>query len=146
MLLRYSEFVTLIKVPIIMKRKCLLLVVAVASMNTTASHAQTPAAFDRCHNQNSTAEIVDCLGKLTQEADRRLNAAYQKALKSEEPSGVPALRAAERAWLEYRKQRCFYLTAGEGTIMQVVGADCMATMTKARADELEGDSRGLGPG
>lgn len=91
--------------------------------------------------------IVDCLDKQYHEEDRRLNVAYQKALKAVDPAGVPALRAAERAWLEYRKQRCAYVAAGEGTITQILGADCMMSMTKARADELEGDSQGLaGPG
>ena len=126
-----------------MKRACLVLGLTGWVASPTASHAQATAAFDRCHNLITTPDIVDCLGKLTQEADRRLNAAYQKTLKNEEPSGVPALRAAERAWLEYRNQRCNYLTAGEGTIMRIFFADCMATMTKARADELEIDSRGL---
>lgn len=107
-------------------------------------HAQTQAALDGCHNKASTMSIVECLDGLTKQADRRLNAGYQKALKSVDPSGVPALRAAERAWLEYRKQRCSYVSAGSGTIVQILGADCMAQMTKARADELEQDSKGLG--
>ena len=107
------------------------------------ARAQSEAQFDACHQKESTTEIVGCLDGVTREADRRLNAAYQKALKSIDPSGVPALRAAERAWLEFRKQRCYYLSAGPGTIGQVVGADCVATMTKARADELEGDSKAL---
>ena len=111
------------------------------------ARAQTKAALDACHNQPTTLAIVDCLGKLTAQADRRLNENYQKTLKITEPEGIAAVRASERAWLEYRKQRCAYRTAGGGTIVQILGADCMATMTKARADELETDAQGMaGPG
>lgn len=106
--------------------------------------AQTDAAIDACHGKQSTVEIVDCLGKLSAQADAHLNTAFQKTLKSLDASGVPALRAAERAWLDYRKQRCTYLTAGLGTLGQVVGADCMLTMTRARAAELDTDSKGQG--
>jgi uncharacterized protein YecT (DUF1311 family) len=119
-------------------------VCAVSILVSTASWAQDDKAITACHNQLSTLDIVDCLDKLTAQWDKRLNAVYQKALKSVDPSGVPALRAAERAWLEYRKQRCSYLSAGPGTIGQVVGSDCFLRMTRARAEELEQDSKGLG--
>jgi uncharacterized protein YecT (DUF1311 family) len=119
-------------------------VCAASILVSTASRAQDDKAIAACHNQQSTLAIVDCLDKLTAQWDKRLNAVYQKALKSVDPSGVPALRAAERAWLEYRKQRCSYLSAGPGTIGQVVGSDCFLRMTRARADELEQDSKGLG--
>lgn len=111
---------------------------------STASRAQDDKAIAACHNEQSTSDIVDCLDKLTAQWDRRLNAAYQTALKSVDPAGIPALRAAERAWLEYRKQRCSYLSAGPGTIGQVVGSDCFLEMTRTRAQELEQDSKGLG--
>jgi uncharacterized protein YecT (DUF1311 family) len=121
--------------------------IAAASMIAAHASAQSPAAIEACHNKQSTLEIVDCLETVGKLADKHLNAAYQKALKGIDPAGIPALRASERAWLQYRTQRCAYLTAGGGTIMQVVGADCMVQMTKARADELDGDSQGLaGPG
>jgi uncharacterized protein YecT (DUF1311 family) len=111
-----------------------------------ASRAQNDKAVDACRNLPSTVAIVDCLDKLTRQWDRRLNIAYQTALKGIDPSGVPALRASERAWLEYRKERCTYLSAGPGTIRQVIASDCFLSMTKARAEELEQDSQGPGPG
>jgi uncharacterized protein YecT (DUF1311 family) len=91
-------------------------------------------------------DIVDCLDKLTVVADKRLNVAYQKARKNINPSGLEALKKAELAWLEYRKQRCYYISAGPGTIGQITGADCLLRMMMQRADELESDSKGLGPG
>ncbi len=109
-----------------------------------AAHAQSPESSERCHDQRATADIVNCLVTVTAAADKHLNAAYQRALKAVDPSGVPALRAAERGWLEYRDQRCRYLSAGDGTIMRIVAASCTATMTKARADELDEDAKGVG--
>ncbi len=123
-----------------------MLVSTLSSFVSTVSWAEDnkDIAIAACHQQQSTLDIVACLGKLTAQWDKRLNAAYQTALKSVDPSGVPALRAAERAWLDYRKQRCSYLGAGPGTIGQVVGSDCFLRMTRARAGELEQDSKGLG--
>lgn len=117
---------------------------AISILISTASWAQDDKVSVAYHEQQSTTDIVGCLEKLTAQWDKRLNAAYQKALKSVDPSGIPALRGAERAWLEYRKQRCSYLSAGPGTIGQVLGSDCFLRMTKARAEELEQDSKGLG--
>jgi uncharacterized protein YecT (DUF1311 family) len=113
---------------------------------SSAAWAQDDNAIEACHNLPSTPDIVECLDKVNAQWDKRLNAAYQRALKSVDPAGVPALRAAERAWVEYRKQRCSYLSSGPGTIVRVIGADCFVRMTKARAVELEEDAKGLGPG
>ena len=119
---------------------------AVCLIAPLAVHAQDDdQQIAACH-QLSTADMSDCFDKLVKFWDGRLNAAYQKTLKTLDPSGVPQLRAAERAWLDYRKNRCGYLAAGLGTIGAVVGGDCMVRMTKARALELEEDSKGLGPG
>ncbi len=109
-----------------------------------AAWAQDDPAIDACHNQVSTTEIVGCLDALTATWDKQLNAAYQAALKKADPDATTPLRASERAWLEFRKQRCYYLGAGPGTIGRVVASDCFMRMTKARAEELKNDARGLG--
>ena len=101
---------------------------------------------EACHARDSTVDIEDCLATLTAQWDRKLNAAYQAAMKGADPSATTPLRAAERAWLEYRKQRCYYLGAGPGTIGRVVAADCFYEMTRSRAKELATDAQGLGPG
>ncbi len=124
----------------------LLLFLALALALPVGASAQSAgdAAIDACHEKESTSDIVDCLDRLTAQWDKQLNASYQLALKSADPAGVTPLRAAERAWLEYRKQRCYYRGAGEGTIMRVLAADCFVRMTKARAEELAEDAKGLG--
>ena len=111
---------------------------------SSAVLAQDDAAIDGCHNKESTADIVGCLNRLTAQWDKQLNAAYQTAIKRAEPEGVGPLRASERAWLEFRKQRCSYVAAVPGTIASVLGSDCFLRMTKARAEELVEDAKGLG--
>ena len=102
------------------------------------------AAIDACHNKESTADIVACLDGLTAQWDKRLNANYQTAIKRADPGAVAPLRASERAWLEFRKQRCNYVAAVPGTIASILGSDCFLRMTKARAEELAEDAKGLG--
>lgn len=125
-------------IPVVALLPCLLL--------ARAAWAQDDRATEACHNKDATVEIVGCLDGLTVQWDKRLNVAYQAAIKGADPDAVGPLRAAERAWLEYRKQRCYYLGAGPGTIGRVVASDCFLRMTKARAEELVEDAKGLGPG
>jgi len=119
--------------------------IVIGLLTPTEAYAQDDPQIAACH-ELSTADMSDCFARLMKEWDVRLNSAYQKTLKSIDPSGVPLLRAAERAWLDYRKNRCAYLGAGPGTIGAVVAGDCMVRMTKARALELNEDSKGVGPG
>ena len=48
------------------------------------------------------------------------------------------LRAAQRLWIQYRDANCLYYGLGEGTIARLDAGECMRSMTKARAKELEG--------
>ena len=121
-----------------------LIVASVLAFASGTAAAQSASAIERCHGMQSTAEMVDCLGKVGVDADRHLNAAYQAALKGIDPRGTQAMRESERAWLEYRNKRCASISSGDGTITRVIAADCMVQMTKARADELDEDAKGLG--
>ncbi len=86
----------------------------------------------------STPEMVECLNAKTAEWDKRLNAAYAKALKEAEPKQREQLRSAQRLWVQYRDANCQYYWLGEGSIARIDAAGCMLRMTKARALELEG--------
>jgi uncharacterized protein YecT (DUF1311 family) len=90
----------------------------------------------------STYEMVECLRAKTVQWDKRLNRAYQQALKD---AGTPAqadqLRAAQRLWVEYRDANCRYYDLSEGTIARIEASECMRSMTEARAKELEGAGR-----
>ena len=87
----------------------------------------------------STYEMVECLKAKTAQWDKRLNAAYRKAL-DDAQSGKQReqLRAAQRLWVQYRDANCLYHDLGEGTIARIDAGDCMLRMTRSRAEELEG--------
>lgn len=85
----------------------------------------------------STVEMVECLRAKTAQSDKRMNAAYQQALKDGVPKQLEQLRAAQRLWIQYRDANCLYYGLGEGTIAQVNAGECMRSMTEARARELE---------
>jgi uncharacterized protein YecT (DUF1311 family) len=87
----------------------------------------------------STAEMVDCLGAKTARWDKRMTIAYQEALKNAaSPQQHDQLRTAQRLWIQYRDANCLYYGMGEGTIARVDAAECVRSMTEARARELEG--------
>jgi uncharacterized protein YecT (DUF1311 family) len=86
----------------------------------------------------STYEIVDCLRAQTAQWDKRMNAAYQQALKDAEPRQREQLRVAQRLWLRYRDANCLYYDLGEGTIARIEAGYCMLDLTKTRTLELEG--------
>jgi len=89
----------------------------------------------------STYEMVECLKAKTAQWDKRLNAAYQQALKDAQPKQREQLRAAQRLWIQYRDANCLYYDLGEGTIARIETGDCMYRLTKSRAEELEGAGR-----
>ena len=102
-----------------------------------AAAADDPAET-ACRQKDTTVAIMDCLQGVAGQWDKRLNTAYQAALKaSESQARKEALIRAERAWLAYRNANCDWYDAQEGTIREVEGAGCMLDMTKARAAELE---------
>jgi uncharacterized protein YecT (DUF1311 family) len=86
----------------------------------------------------STAEMVDCVSAKTARWDKRMTIAYQEALKNAGPQQHDQLRAAQRLWIQYRDANCLYYGLGEGTIARVDAAECVRSMTEARARELEG--------
>jgi uncharacterized protein YecT (DUF1311 family) len=87
----------------------------------------------------STTEMVDCLGARTARWDKRMTIAYQAALKNAaSPGQHDQLRAAQRLWIQYRDANCLYYGMGEGTIARLDAAECVRSMTEARARELEG--------
>jgi uncharacterized protein YecT (DUF1311 family) len=87
----------------------------------------------------STYEIVGCLkGKIAQ-WDKKLNAAYQQALKDAlDAKQREQLRKAQRLWAQFRDADCLYYAMGQGTIARIEAGYCMLELTQARAKELEG--------
>jgi uncharacterized protein YecT (DUF1311 family) len=116
--------------------KKLLFLAAVMAAFAPAAHARDPGEPARCDGV-STPEIVDCVNAKTAQWDKRMNAAYQKALTEGEPRRQAQLRTAQRLWIQFRDANCLYFDMGEGTIARIDAAECMRNMTEARARELE---------
>jgi uncharacterized protein YecT (DUF1311 family) len=89
----------------------------------------------------STQEMVDCLNAKTAQWDKRMTIAYQLMLKAGSPEQRKQLRAAQRLWIQYRDANCLYYDLGEGSIAKIDAADCLLSMTQARAKELEREDR-----
>ena len=86
----------------------------------------------------NTFQMVECLKAKTAQWDKRMNVAYQQALKDAGDAQRDQLRAAQRLWIQYRDANCLYYGLGEGTIARLDAGECMRSMTEARAKELEG--------
>ena len=95
------------------------------------------AEYEPCSSKSSTADIVECVAELTEAWDVRLNAAYQSLVKGMPPKSREALRVAQRLWIKYRDANCAWYGSGEGTITAIEAAECVRSMTAARATELE---------
>jgi|SRR5215510_6508498 len=98
----------------------------------TAPCQQEPGGF-------STAGMIDCNTREWAVWDERLNRAYNNALKGADPKLATALRQTQRAWLQWREQRC-KLPAIEnegGSIVGPLYADCMLDATARQALWLE---------
>jgi uncharacterized protein YecT (DUF1311 family) len=89
------------------------------------------------HCDGSTYEIVECLKVQTAQWDKRMNVAYQQALKDAESKQREQLRKAQRLWIQFRDANCLYYGLGEGTIARIEAGYCMKDTTKTRALELE---------
>jgi uncharacterized protein YecT (DUF1311 family) len=85
----------------------------------------------------STVEMVECIKSKTEQSDKRLNLAFEKAMKAAGPQQHDQLRAAQRLWIQYRDANCLYVGMGEGTVSHVNAAECLFSMTEERAKELE---------
>ncbi len=97
-----------------------------------------------CNERPTTYDIADCLAARTKVWDQRLNQAYQALLAmlqhdSNAQRRIDALKAAERAWLQYRIAQCNFYETEDGTIRIIEVASCMRDMTQARAIGLQQD-------
>ncbi len=101
--------------------------------------------------------MTACSGEQYRRADARLNAVYSKALElmqhnlsdakahndvqqeTYERTAIDKLKAAERAWIQYRNLHCD--AAGQqyegGSVRPMVFSDCMKQTTDHRIEEMK---------
>lgn len=92
-----------------------------------------------CNNPQTQAAINECAKLSYQNADRKLNRAYQQLLPTLEKSRKQKLIAAQLAWVKFRDTNCeFERSKYEGgTIAPSIYAGCLENLTKLRTQELQ---------
>lgn len=115
---------------------------AAAKAAATQSESCIGAVTGPCQQEPggfSTAGMIDCNTREWAVWDERLNRFYNSALKGADPKLAAALRQTQRAWLQWREQRC-KLPAIEnegGSIVGPLYTDCMLGTTARQALWLE---------
>jgi len=104
-----------------------------AAVFSSVGAQETP---DRSCDGN-TYQIVECQKGKLKLLEKRLAAAYTKALQMAEPKQRAQLQAAQQAWLKFRDADCDYYELGGGTFARIETGYCMMDLTAARAYELE---------
>jgi uncharacterized protein YecT (DUF1311 family) len=93
-------------------------------------------------DSGNTFDMVECLKAKTSQWDKKLNVAYQQAMKDAVSDRQRTqLGDAQRLWIQYRDANCLYFGLGEGTIARLEAGECMRRTTEARARELEDISK-----
>jgi uncharacterized protein YecT (DUF1311 family) len=98
------------------------------------------AADAGCDDAKSQSEMNICADQAYRAADAKLNAAYAKLMGALGNDGFKTkLKAAQRAWVQFRDTECTYETADNegGSIHPMVYAGCLTRLTTARTKELD---------
>lgn len=77
-------------------------------------------------------------GERFRQADKALNAAYDRLMAKVSPAGQAALREAQRTWLRFRDQECDFEALGSagGSVHSLAVLICRGRMTRSRTEEL----------
>lgn len=99
--------------------------------------------LSNCNNAQTSAQMRACENARFASADKELNAVYAGLLKKSNTIQQERLRAAERAWVEFRDANADFLAsrAGPGTLAPLIRASALADMTQSRLQELSKLSR-----
>jgi uncharacterized protein YecT (DUF1311 family) len=93
-----------------------------------------------CDAAATQLELNQCYGEQFRKADAHLNSVYANLLKQmQSEAAIQKLKVAEKAWIHYRDLHCEaarYEYEG-GSISPMVWAQCMATTTEHRIEELK---------
>jgi len=114
--------------------------IAFALMTTGCGPALAQSAPPSGCGGGSSADLIGCIKQETAKWDKKLNAAYQEALKAAPQTQADQLRAAQRLWIQYRDADCLYYGLGQGSLAAIDAASCVRDLTRQRSEELEQQS------
>ena len=118
---------------------------------------QGSAQANPCDSAQTQTDMNQCSGEQYSKADARLNSLYTKLTsllekdaatdrpkrktggKEQRQTAIQKLRAAERAWVQYRDLHCDAARDQfeGGSMSPMVWSDCMTKITEHRIDELK---------
>ena len=92
-----------------------------------------------CSSETTTAGMRNCENLRYERAQKALDAAYAELMKQLDEGGKAKLRAAQSAWLQFRKADADFEAsrAAGGTLAPLIKITVMADLTEARAVELK---------
>lgn len=92
--------------------------------------------YQQCRN-GTTASIVSCLTKRTDDWRRRMDSTYQALSARQDVARRNRLEQAQRLWTQYLDANCRFYYAALGTIARIEAAECQRVLTARRTLELE---------
>ncbi|MBD2410039.1 hypothetical protein FACHB389_07620 [Nostoc calcicola FACHB-389] len=92
-----------------------------------------------CNNAQTQTEINECSRLSYQNADKKLNAAYQQLVPKLDRTRKQKLIAAQQAWIKFRDTTCeFERSEYEGgSIAPTIYFGCLENTTKERTQQLQ---------
>ncbi|ESY75444.1 MULTISPECIES: lysozyme inhibitor LprI family protein [unclassified Mesorhizobium] len=97
------------------------------------------ARAQECDRSDDSQQMMNiCAGEDYQEADARLNKAYQDLISADDADGKRLLQVAQRAWIAFRDAECAHSTAASagGSIHPMEVSQCLARLTNDRIEQL----------
>lgn len=97
------------------------------------------ARAQECDRGDDSQQMMNiCAGEDYQEADARLNKAYQDLISADDADGKRLLQVAQRAWIAFRDAECAHSTAASagGSIHPMEVSQCLARLTNDRIEQL----------
>lgn len=117
-------------------------IMPIFALSILAAFGAAPAAAtENCSHAATQTDINICADRAAKAADAELNTVYrqvQSRLK-DSPEGHKGLVAAQRAWIAFRDAECRFAASGVGggSAMPMVMSNCLAQVTRRRADDLK---------
>jgi uncharacterized protein YecT (DUF1311 family) len=108
---------------------------------------QYDACLEEVYSDGDPAGRIACITDEIKRQGALLDAAYKAALHTTPKERQPKLREAQRTWLKFSDQNCYFFHNAESTIASEARAYCVMRMTaerKAELDEIEAAAAGRG--
>lgn len=117
--------------------KIALLTIAAALLFPT-----TVFAKDRCSDPQDQATINECAGASLKQSDKKLNDFFKQieVRLTDDADAKKLFVQAQREWIKFRDAECNFQTAGAGggSMMSMLVAQCLDSLTRARVKDFEG--------